>query len=51
VLTLLYEILYGDKLDPRPHIVSILEFGALGDGKTLNTIAFLNTVFYLNELD
>ena len=35
------------KLDPRPHSVSILEFGAVGDGKTLNTLAFQNAVFYL----
>ncbi|CAN8259067.1 unnamed protein product [Cochlearia groenlandica] len=34
------------KLDPRPHSVSILEFGAVGDGKTLNTLAFQNAVFY-----
>lgn len=33
-------------LDPRPHSVSILEFGAVGDGKTLNTVAFQNAVFY-----
>lgn len=48
---------YGDveicrlnpKLDPRPHSVSILEFGAVGDGKTLNTIAFQNAIFYLKS--
>ncbi|KAI4349697.1 hypothetical protein L6164_010259 [Bauhinia variegata] len=34
-------------LDARPHSVSILEFGAVGDGKTLNTVAFQNAVFYL----
>ncbi|QHO06718.1 putative polygalacturonase [Arachis hypogaea] len=34
-------------LDPRLHSVSILEFGAVGDGKTLNTIPFQNVVFYL----
>lgn len=33
-------------LDPRPHSVSILEFGAVGDGKTLNTVAFQNAIFY-----
>lgn len=33
-------------LSPRPHSVSILEFGAVGDGVTLNTIAFQNAVFY-----
>ncbi|CAN8260229.1 unnamed protein product [Cochlearia groenlandica] len=31
----------------RPHSVSISEFGAVGDGKTLNTLAFQNAVFYL----
>lgn len=36
-------------LKPRPHSVSILEFGAVGDGKTLNTIAFQNAVFYLRS--
>lgn len=36
-------------LDPRPHSVSISEFGAVGDGKTLNTIAFQNAVFYLKS--
>ncbi|KAL2338995.1 hypothetical protein Fmac_013441 [Flemingia macrophylla] len=34
---------------PRPHAVSILEFGAVGDGKTLNTIAFQNAIFYLKS--
>ena len=36
-------------LNPRPHTVSILEFGAVGDGKTLNTIAFQNAIFYLKS--
>ncbi|CAL0300937.1 unnamed protein product [Lupinus luteus] len=36
-------------LDPRPHSVSILEFGAVGDGKTLNTLAFQNAIFYLKS--
>lgn len=36
-------------LKPRPHSVSILEFGAVGDGKTLNTIAFQNAIFYLKS--
>ncbi|TKY72556.1 polygalacturonase protein [Spatholobus suberectus] len=36
-------------LEPRPHSVSILEFGAVGDGKTLNTIAFQNAIFYLKS--
>ena len=40
---------YKRYLDPRPHSVSILEFGAVGDGKTLNTVAFQNTIFYLKS--
>ena len=36
-------------LDPRPHSVSIKDFGAVGDGKTLNTIAFQNAIFYLKS--
>ncbi|KAK4265823.1 hypothetical protein QN277_026824 [Acacia crassicarpa] len=40
---------FKPKLDPRPHSVSILEFGAVGDGKTLNTIAFQNAIFYLKS--
>ncbi|ESW17177.1 hypothetical protein PHAVU_007G217500 [Phaseolus vulgaris] len=36
-------------LNPRPHSVSILEFGAVGDGKTLNTVAFQNAVFYVKS--
>ncbi|GJZ79456.1 probable polygalacturonase [Tanacetum coccineum] len=36
-------------LIPRPHSVSILEFGAVGDGKTLNTVAFQNAIFYLKS--
>ncbi|OVA18706.1 Glycoside hydrolase [Macleaya cordata] len=40
---------YKTGLDPRPHSVSILEFGAVGDGKTLNTLAFQNAIFYLNS--
>lgn len=36
-------------LQPRPHSVSILEFGAVGDGKSLNTIAFQNAIFYLKS--
>lgn len=33
----------------RPHSVSILEFGAVGDGKTVNTLAFQNAIFYLRS--
>ncbi|KAJ4844979.1 hypothetical protein Tsubulata_011713 [Turnera subulata] len=36
-------------LHPRPHSVSISEFGAVGDGKTLNTLAFQNAIFYLKS--
>ncbi|XP_047977374.1 probable polygalacturonase isoform X1 [Salvia hispanica] len=36
-------------LTPRPHSVSVSEFGAVGDGKTLNTVAFQNAVFYLKS--
>ncbi|CAL5357700.1 unnamed protein product [Camellia sinensis] len=36
-------------LEPRPHSVSILEFGAVGDGMTLNTVAFQNAIFYLKS--
>lgn len=40
---------YKPELEPRPHSVSIVEFGAVGDGKTLNTGAFQNAIFYLNS--
>lgn len=33
----------------RPHSVNITEFGAVGDGITLNTKAFRNAIFYLNS--
>ncbi|XP_043725090.1 probable polygalacturonase isoform X2 [Telopea speciosissima] len=33
----------------RPHSVTITEFGAIGDGITLNTKAFQNAMFYLNS--
>ncbi|KAG9459976.1 hypothetical protein H6P81_004484 [Aristolochia fimbriata] len=33
----------------RPHSVTITEFGAVGDGVTLNTKAFHNAMFYLNS--
>ncbi|KAK4273246.1 hypothetical protein QN277_021686 [Acacia crassicarpa] len=36
-------------LEARPHSVSISEFGAVGDGKTLNTVAFQNAIFYLKS--
>ncbi|KAL6505048.1 hypothetical protein OROGR_024865 [Orobanche gracilis] len=36
-------------LTPRPHSVSVSEFGAVGDGKTLNTVAFQNAIFYLKS--
>ncbi|KAK4482152.1 hypothetical protein RD792_009293 [Penstemon davidsonii] len=36
-------------LTPRPHSVSVSEFGAVGDGKTLNTVAFQNAIFYLRS--
>ncbi|CAD5169428.1 unnamed protein product [Musa acuminata subsp. malaccensis] len=34
---------------PRPHSVTITEFGAVGDGVTLNTVAFQNAVFYVRS--
>ena len=40
---------YKRGLAPRPHSVSILEFGAVGDGVTLNTLAFQNAIFYLRS--
>ncbi|KAL2556627.1 Pectin lyase-like superfamily protein [Forsythia ovata] len=36
-------------LKPRPHSVSISEFGAVGNGKILNTLAFQNAIFYLQS--
>lgn len=33
----------------RPHSVTVTEFGAVGDGVTLNTKAFENALFYLNS--
>jgi polygalacturonase len=33
----------------RPHSASITDFGAVGDGVTLNTKAFQNALFYLNS--
>ncbi|KAG6525700.1 hypothetical protein ZIOFF_015666 [Zingiber officinale] len=40
---------YKRSLNPRPHSVTITEFGAVGDGVTLNTVAFQNAVFYLRS--
>lgn len=37
--------------EQRPHSVSITDFGAVGDGKTLNTHAFENAMFYLRSYD
>ncbi|CAM8959369.1 unnamed protein product [Rhodiola kirilowii] len=39
----------SSSLKPRPHSVSIVDFGAVGDGKTLNTVAFQNAIFYLKS--
>ncbi|KAG6422316.1 hypothetical protein SASPL_118884 [Salvia splendens] len=39
----------GWPLVPRPHSVSVLEFGAVGDGITDNTLAFQNAIFYLKS--
>lgn len=36
-------------LVPRPHSVSVTEFGAVGDGITINTLAFQNAIFYLKS--
>ncbi|KAL1833033.1 hypothetical protein ACET3Z_002684 [Daucus carota] len=33
----------------RPHSVTITEFGAVGDGVTLNTKAFINAMYYLTS--
>ncbi|KAJ6790938.1 putative polygalacturonase [Iris pallida] len=33
----------------RPHSVTVTEFGAVGDGVTLNTLAFQNAIFYLQS--
>ncbi|RWW31166.1 hypothetical protein GW17_00004216 [Ensete ventricosum] len=40
---------YNHISTPRPHSVTITEFGAVGDGVTLNTVAFQNAVFYLRS--
>ncbi|KAF5174873.1 Polygalacturonase [Thalictrum thalictroides] len=36
-------------LQIRPHSVTITEFGAVGDGVTINTKAFQNAIFYLQS--
>ncbi|OVA16627.1 Glycoside hydrolase [Macleaya cordata] len=36
-------------VEVRPHSVTITEFGAVGDGVTLNTKAFHNAIFYLQS--
>ncbi|TVU39834.1 hypothetical protein EJB05_13275 [Eragrostis curvula] len=44
--------MYCDDLTPtleRPHSASVTDFGAVGDGITLNTKAFQNAIFYLNS--
>ena len=44
--------MYCSDLTPsveRPHSASITDFGAVGDGTTLNTKAFQNALFYLNS--
>ncbi|KAG9157211.1 hypothetical protein Leryth_004883 [Lithospermum erythrorhizon] len=43
------ECQFSQSLKPRPHSVSVMEFGAVGDGKTVNTVAFQNAIFYLNS--
>ncbi|KAM3312526.1 hypothetical protein ACQJBY_032435 [Aegilops geniculata] len=39
---------WGEQVPPesRPHSVTITEFGAVGDGRTLNTLPFQNAVYY-----
>lgn len=39
----------GRRPNERPHSVKITDFGAVGDGETLNTLAFQNAVFYLKS--
>ena len=39
----------GRSAPPRPHSVTITEFGAVGDGVTLNTVPFQNAVFYVRS--
>ncbi|KAK4363589.1 hypothetical protein RND71_018830 [Anisodus tanguticus] len=40
---------FNKPLKPRPHSASVLDFGAVGDGETLNTVAFQNAIFYLKS--
>ncbi|KAH0464693.1 hypothetical protein IEQ34_004796 [Dendrobium chrysotoxum] len=40
---------YKRALAPRPHSVTLTEFGAVGDGATVNTLAFQNAIFYLRS--
>ncbi|KAI0518632.1 hypothetical protein KFK09_006068 [Dendrobium nobile] len=40
---------YKRALAPRPHSVTLTEFGAVGDGATINTLAFQNAIFYLRS--
>ncbi|XP_060174689.1 probable polygalacturonase isoform X1 [Lycium barbarum] len=40
---------FNKPLKPRPHSASVLDFGAVGDGVTLNTVAFQNAIFYLKS--
>ena len=39
----------GRSAPPRPHSVTITEFGAVGDGVTINTVPFQNAVFYVRS--
>nr|GMD22070.1 probable polygalacturonase [Ipomoea batatas] len=43
------ECQFNKPLKPRPHSASVLDFGAVGDGKTLNSVAFQNAIFYLKS--
>ncbi|KAM3326412.1 putative polygalacturonase [Capsicum chacoense] len=43
------ECKFNKHLKPRPHSASVLDFGAVGDGKTMNTVAFQNAIFYLKS--
>ncbi|WMV31753.1 hypothetical protein MTR67_025138 [Solanum verrucosum] len=43
------ECKFHKPLEPRPHSASVLDFGAVGDGETLNTLAFQNAIFYLKS--